>query len=50
MSLGVAAIPANDEQIDLDSIVNAADSAMYRAKELGRNCVSGQRTTMGKSV
>jgi len=38
ISIGVASMRLND---DLDSLINEADRALYRAKELGRNRVCG---------
>lgn len=37
VSIGITAIGAND---DLSTLIHRADSAMYAAKEAGRNCVS----------
>ena len=37
MSIGVAVFP--DEAINEDDLVNAANSALYRAKQNGRNRV-----------
>jgi diguanylate cyclase (GGDEF)-like protein/PAS domain S-box-containing protein len=41
MSLGLASLDDADDN-NLDAIINAADSALYRAKEFGRNCVMGK--------
>jgi diguanylate cyclase (GGDEF)-like protein len=38
LSVGVAEVPASDH-ITVDRLVAEADSALYRAKELGRNRV-----------
>ncbi len=37
ISIGVAAIIPADENLEIDKIVNMADSALYEAKETGRN-------------
>jgi diguanylate cyclase (GGDEF)-like protein len=37
VSAGVAA--AHGEEVDYDALFNAADAALYRAKDAGRNCV-----------
>jgi diguanylate cyclase (GGDEF)-like protein len=39
VSLGVATFP--DDAVDADSLVKASDSALYRAKQAGRNRVAG---------
>ncbi|MGZ4847258.1 MAG: diguanylate cyclase [Burkholderiales bacterium] len=44
-SLGVAVL--DDEQsLNMDSLIRAADQALYRAKRAGRNCVEGPRPHM----
>ena len=49
VSVGVATTPKPQAQ-DLEALLSAADKALYRAKERGRNCVEGETSQTPLSV
>ena len=40
VSAGVATYPSGPEIDSMDSLVRAADAALYRAKDAGKDCVA----------